>query len=73
MNIVNLTKCPVIVKTSRGPFLAEPAERPDWPAADTLYVVDDVDDVFSIDWEPVVIQVAADGTSVRKRRLTWAF
>ena len=43
MDIVNLTQRTVLVPTSRGPWLAEPAPRPAEPAEGTLYVVDDVD------------------------------
>lgn len=72
MNIVNLTKWPLIIPTSRGPFLAEPTARPASPEADTLYVVDDLDDVVDVVWEPVVIALSGQ-MIVRKPRLVWAF
>ena len=71
MNIVNLTKNPVLVPTSRGPWLAEPASRPEYPDANTLYVVDveDVDDQSAI-WAPACISL--DRGQVRRTR-TCAF
>ena len=71
MNIVNLTRTPVLVPTTRGPWLAEPAVRPAEPAANTLYVVEDFDQYAAV-WEPVVIRITPGGI-VRPARCAFAF
>ena len=75
MNIVNLTRSTVIVPTSRGPWLAEPAAepaaRPAEPEANTLYVVEDFDQYAAV-WEPVVIRITPGGI-VRPARCAFAF
>lgn len=72
MNIVNLTGSAVIVPTTRGPWLAEPAARPSEPAADCLYVVEDFDEYDTAIWEPVVIRITTGGV-VRPARCAFAF
>ena len=66
VNIVNLTTAPVIVPTTRGPWLAEPAARPEYPEANTLYVVEDVADVDDVLWTPCCISL--DRGQVRRAR-----
>lgn len=71
MNIVNLTASTVLVPTSLGPWLAEPAARPAYPAPGTLYVVEleKLDDMNAM-WAPVCI--ACDRGQIRRAR-TCAF
>jgi hypothetical protein len=72
VNIVNLTKNPVLVPTSRGPWLAEPAARPEYPEYNTLYVVDDDVDVLDVLWAPVCITLEK-GRVRRARMCAFAF
>ena len=73
MNIVNLTKRSLIIPTSRGPWLAQPAARPAEPEPGTLYVVEEKDladqNAF---WEPVCISLKG-GRVRRARTIAYAF